>query len=88
MDKVPMTTHEYELAKYLANSMLNFRIDYNFNEKIRIELGGNKWEFEPLSDAQIIEEISKIWTNINYCMWELINAEIIKWIYKNKQNFN
>lgn len=83
-----MTPHEYEVAKHIATRALKFRVDYDNKGNLYFEILGHKYTFEHKTDAQIMEELSKTWNQINVCLFEVINEKLLAFVAQNKTNFN
>lgn len=83
-----LINYNYVVGNRIARDCLKLDMGYDHEGRIWIEMCGERWEFPNGSDAETIEEISKIWSGINYCMWDFLNKEILRFIAKNKGNFN
>jgi hypothetical protein len=83
-----MKQHDYEVAKHLAERCLKFHVSYNEHGKMYIEICGQRWDFPDKTDAEVMEEITSIWTDISVCMWEIVNQKVLSFIQRNKTNFN
>lgn len=83
-----MTSHEYEVAKGVATRVLKPSIDYDIHGNMYFEIAGQKFEFKGKTDAQILEELSRVFTNINNCFYEVINETVLSFVSQNKLNFN
>ncbi len=78
---------EDTLALQIAEKALNFAV-YFERGKLRMDLCGESWRFPRSTDAQAIDEMSKIWNSINDSMWDHINTKVVAWVERNKANFN
>lgn len=83
-----MSTPEEDLCKHVATKCLDFKIYFNEKAKVCMELGGQKWVFADKTDAEAVENISKIFNSVNIAMWEIINENILRWVSENKKSFN
>ncbi len=83
-----MSKFSKDLARHIAEKCLKFKIDFNDDGKVYMEMAGSRWEFKKETDAEAVEEISHIFNEVNTSMWSLINEKVMSWAAKNKQSFN
>jgi hypothetical protein len=83
-----MDNKEDELAKHIATKCLGFKIYFNDKSRVVMELGGNKWVFAHETDAEAVEEITKIFTSVSAYMWKVVNERVLNWVSNNKRSFN
>jgi len=90
MSKKPLglTPEEESLCKHIATKILNSSISLNFEGNLCLEIGGQRWSYPTLSDAESLVKFNFIARAMGEAVTTLIQRENLKWLAKNKQALN